>query len=259
MTFGNRSQGLFQLAVNKMNWQEFKKYLSTHSDSQILPLWVTQLEEAVNTVQTSPKVPDPLTALMYSKDDKRFYRPQLSRVDRYRNGDSRAYIMLVTQLPSDFKHHEDLGILLASLISAGRFKFDFIDMRIKQLKVGFSDDKEFAEFGENLLNQIVGIEFESAQHGLLEPQPSINVYPEMDRTTVEGWYQEWADIRNEIFGIVKLHKNNETDMEDSRAVLEEILSCRLANLNTRFIRKASKTYYEFVEQRFPIENLESNN
>ncbi|WDE02089.1 TIR domain-containing protein [Thalassomonas actiniarum] len=254
VVFGSKSQMLFRTQEKSMKWDEFKNYLVQSTGTGSPPLWLLQLEESVNTVLTVGWNPSPLTTLFYSQETRRFYRPQLSRVDKYLNGDSKFFIMLVEQLPSDFKKHEDLGFLLSGLISGGRFKFEFIDPLLDRLSQDFNSDSKFDDYGQSMLDQIVSIEVESAQHGLLDPAAMIEVFPESDRRVIATLYKDWGEVRTKIFTLISERKSNHKAVEDVKAELINLLSDKVSTLNIRFMRKATDIYARLVKERFPLED-----
>ncbi|WDE06659.1 toll/interleukin-1 receptor domain-containing protein [Thalassomonas viridans] len=252
--FDSKSQMLLQTQESSMKWDEFKDYIVRVAGIGSPPLWLLQLEESVNIALTAGRNPAPLTALFYSQETKRFYRPQLSRVDKYLNGNSKFFIMLVEQLPSDFKKHEDLGFLLSGLISGGRFKFEFIDPLLVRLAKGFRTDSKFDECGQSMLDQIVSIEAEAAQHGLLDPAAMIEVFPEKDRRAIQALYDEWGEVRAKIFALISERENNHKTVEEVVAELINMLSGKVSALNIKFMRKATDVYARLVMERFPLED-----
>ncbi|REL29440.1 hypothetical protein [Thalassotalea euphylliae] len=86
----------------------------------------------------------------------------------------------------------------------------------------------------------------------MERHPLISIYPEKDRAAVESWYDDWQEIRDRIFSLISNCNNSESgDYLPAQKELAKIIANELYPLNINFMRKASATYYEYLQERFP--------
>ncbi len=245
---GPIAQSIFRLAnTGDLPWEEFRRNLSDEAQGQSL-LWLEQLEEAL-LLAADGRRPDPVMATFYSVSNRRFYRPLLTRQEYYLSGKRTFYVLLVEQPPADFSQHEEQGILLAGLILGSRFRFEFIDRRVEQLK-GELDDEDFRSLCANIKSQILAIESEAAQHGLLDRESLIQCFPRSDQETVSGWYEKWGAVREEVFAALDDEDAAVARQPQVTAQLLELLDDKLRAINVGFMRMGSQRYGELVHDAF---------
>ena len=250
VSLGPIAERIFKIRqIEEMKWPKFRDRFGEQADGD-RPMWIRQLEDALLSAARGAE-PDAITALMYSTWTRRFYRPLLTRQEHYLSGKRKFYVVLVEQPPSDFGQHEELGTLLAAIIYGSRFRFEFIDRRLKDL---YAKDwaEEFVDLCTNIGSQIVAIEAESAQHGLLDQDALIGCFDNADRERVIGWYRQWHDIRKNLFAAIDRAKSEPKAHGDTRNLLIHMLEHDLRTINSQFMRVASSRYERLVHGAFTV-------
>lgn len=231
----------------EIRWHEFKDTF-TEMNEGVLPPWFLQLEESIIDALNG-KEPRPIRFLMYSAFTNSFYRPIVTRQKYYLSGRRKIHIIFSVQSTLDFQAHEEHGIILATLIFGSRFRFDILEPFINKLDK-MADEVDLIDTVLEVKTQLEIIEGDAAQQGLTDPKAVSRIFRGRAKTTIEGLFDDWQNIRQEVFEITSQSNEMNFDAAEARKKLLKIFKEALIPLNDKFMDLASNRYRSLVEARF---------
>ena len=186
---------------------------------------------------------------MYSEFTNNFYRPIVTRQKYYLSGRRKIHIIFSVQSTLDFLAHEEHGIILATLIFGSRFRFEIVEPFVNKLDK-MADEVDLIDMVLDVKTQLEIIEGDAAQQGLTDPKAVSRVFRGRAKTTIEGLFEEWQTIRQEIFEITGQSNELDFDAAEARKKLLKVFKSSLIPLNDKFMDLASSRYRSLVEARF---------
>ncbi len=231
----------------EIRWHEFKDTFTEMNDD-VLPPWFLQLEESIIDALNGIE-PRPIRFLMYSEFTNNFYRPIVTRQKYYLSGRRKIHIIFSVQSTLDFLAHEEHGIILATLIFGSRFRFEIVEPFVNKLDK-MADEVDLIDMVLDVKTQLEIIEGDAAQQGLTDPKAVSRVFRGRAKTTIEGLFEEWQTIRQEIFEITGQSNELDFDAAEARKKLLKVFKSSLIPLNDKFMDLASSRYRSLVEARF---------
>ena len=244
VSLNSKSRDIFGINQDELPWEEFLRRsaeIKSEADPQI---WTQQLVTAINTA-ANDGIPRGNFAVLYSDYIGSFLRPVLTRQEIYYSGRRKFYVALIEQPAMDFKHHREIGLILAGLVLASRFRYEFLDGQVNELQ-RITDIAEFDSFTKESMQIVETIEAEASQHGLMDPDALINAFEDKDRHRVESWFTRWHELREALFGIFDKPSNNQDDFQVICQDIKDVLD-GLKKINSQFLLKAITRYTQLVD------------
>lgn len=244
VTLNEKSRDIFRIGQEALPWQDFlQRYAQIKSDADPL-IWTQQLETAIN-MAANDGIPQANFAVLYSDWNQSFLRPVLTRQEIFYSGKRKFYVALIEQPAMDFRRHREIGLILAGLMLASRFRYEFLMGQARELS-NIRDFRDYDPFGKESIQTIVTIEAEASQHGLLNPDALIKAFEAKDRHRVETWFHSWFALRDRLFELFDKPLDGKAGLtavrKEIRAIIEE-----LKIINSQFLWKAIKRYAQLVD------------
>jgi hypothetical protein len=244
--FENQGANPRQRGGSALSWSEFVTLAGDRARGSARPLWVEQIEYAVEQVMHR-RSPTPVTALIYSTQMREYFRPVLVSQEALVGGMRRIHLLFVEHMQIDFKSHSTLGILMSALILSSRFRFELIGERQRQLALA----KSLAAVQSSsaaMQSQLLAIEREGAAHGLMDEETLLACFDGRGRDILERSYAGWGPMRPRLFELFQKISDATTFEEacTARSSIQSILLDHLKPMNAEFLEICVERYRDLM-------------
>ena len=186
--------GLMPPMANKQlpstTWAELRAACAQRSAANAL--WMHSVEREMVDTMRGRALGTP-EAILSAASDGKLYRPILVRhLVRY-DGTNQFDLVFVQALPRQFLGLRKTSLLLAGLVQASRFRFNFLE-EPERVAAAFDDarsDREFAVACKQLRYDLDRIESEAAELGVLDREAFVAAFGAQRRAQAEGFIEGW--------------------------------------------------------------------
>jgi hypothetical protein len=186
--------GLMPPMANKQlpstTWAELRAACAQRSAANAL--WMHSVEREMVDTMRGRALGTP-EAILSAASDGKLYRPILVRhLVRY-DGTNQFDLVFVQALPRQFLGLRKTSLLLAGLVQASRFRFNFLE-EPERVAAAYDDarsDREFAISCKQLRYDLARIESEAAELGVLDLDAFVAAFGAQRRAQAEGFIEGW--------------------------------------------------------------------
>ena len=190
--------GLMPPMANKQlpstTWAELRAACVQRSAANAL--WMDSLEREMVDTMRGRALGTP-EAIFSAASDGKLYRPILVRhLVRY-DGTNQFDLVFVQALPRQFLGLRKTSLLLAGLVQASRFRFNFLE-EPERVAAAFDDarsDREFAVACKQLRYDLDRIESEAAELGVLDREAFVAAFGAQRRAQAEAFVEGWDEAK----------------------------------------------------------------
>jgi len=243
------SLGLFRLLpplhVDQMpaaSWAELKTACKSEYSAHIP--WVERIERDMLNAANGISLGDS-EASFISKS--KTYRAILTQRVLHWDGTSKFTIVFVETLPRKFVGDQNTSLILAGMIMASRFRFQYFE-EPKRVEAKFDDKLPAPEFEGNyrqFLHDLERMREESMELGLLDPVAFIKSFGEGRQGIAESFLTNWKEARDELDRALPSITSGigEPERKKIRPAILEFLR-KVEPENVRFLQTALEAYRE---------------
>jgi hypothetical protein len=252
VTLGNKSRLIFNNEDSTFTWSDFRQERIDETENNTTPRWLLELEDRIKIAAQGSKIPEPSFAVLYSKHLNRFMRPILTRQEIFSSNKRKFYVLLVEQPLMDFSGHREMGLLLAVLIFAMRFRFDYL-APLFQAIVNIVRIEDYDKFIQEKMAMVTSIESEAEQHRLATPDKIVPVFQQSVQNEIRGLFNTWYGIREKLW---EMFENTPTTLLEMDIHKKQIIEVHrtLYEMNTTFLKHSTERYTELLNQELTINN-----
>lgn len=225
-----------------ITWSEMKDKLRRDPRPDVP--WMDKIESDIVTAASKLRLVSNDATLV--GEDGRIYRPILGRHQLLMNGTRKFFVMFVETLKRDFDGDPTTSMLLASLVIASRFRFQYFEQWEAAHAAKFRDDCRLDEFADACLQlryDLDRLDHESVQLGLGNVEAVVDAFGLENRARAERFFRDWFRIRTSLFDALPASRDgmrSERRGEMLAAAREFFEQARLQN--SEFLELVVQTY-----------------
>jgi hypothetical protein len=166
------------------------------------------------------------------------------------NGDRRFKIAFIETLDRRFPGEEQSSLLLACVVLASRWRFNYFERWSETTDTLFGDRAPLAHFSDacrQLLYNIEWIENEAAELGANDQRAMVHAFGHRHRARVDRFFDDYRRAKEELMGVLRLDMaiTEQNRPELRNAVLRFLDATRQQNLE--FLLLALQVYGDLLK------------